>query len=75
LKLNGFDENVALEFAQTLSEGKAMVKGLEVLAIEEIIVEVIGLPVDGKNYPVTRDARSARAEFTEPGDPPLIVDK
>lgn len=37
LKINGFNEDFALEFSQTLSEGKTMVKGLEVIATEERI--------------------------------------
>jgi len=75
LKLNGFNENIAFEFAQTLSDGKAMVRGSEVLATEERIAEVTGLPIHGEEYPVSKDARLARAEFTKPRDPPLTIDK
>lgn len=37
LKLDGFNEGISLEFSKTFSEGKAIVKGLEVVAIEERI--------------------------------------
>lgn len=75
MKLNGFNEDIALEFSQTLFEGKSMVKGMEVLATEEIIAEVTGFPSNGENYPASRDTKSARAEYTKPGNPPLSVDK
>lgn len=74
-KLDSFNEDIALEFAQKLSYSKAMVKGLEVIVIEERIVEVIGFSAEGEPYPISKDARLARAEFTEPSDPPLVVDK
>lgn len=45
------------------------------IATEERIAEVMGLPANGEPYPTSRDARSARVEFTEPTDPPLVVDK
>lgn len=51
-----------------------MVKGLEFIAIEERIVEVIGFPAKGVPYPTFKDARSAREEFTKLSDPLLVVD-
>lgn len=75
LKLDSYDEDIAQEFAQTFSEGKIVVKGLEVIVTEERIVEVMGLLVDGEPYPTTKDLRSAKAEFIEPSDLPLVVDK
>lgn len=58
-----------------MSKGKATVKGLEVIATEERIAEVIGFPVDGENYPASKDTKSTRSKFTEPNDPPLSIDK
>lgn len=75
LKLDSFNEDIALEFAQTLSDGKEMVKGLEFMATEETIVEVIGLSIEGESYPTSRNVRSARENFTKPSDPPPVVDK
>lgn len=75
LKLQSFIEDIATEFAQTFSNGKAMVKGLEVVVTEERIAEIIGLSIDGEPYPTSRDARTVRVKFIEPGDPPLVVDK
>lgn len=69
MKLDGFDEGIALKFSEMFSEGRATVKGLEVVATEERIIEVTGLPSDGENYPTSRDAKLARAEFTKPNDP------
>lgn len=48
LRLDVFDKNIALEFTHTFSEGKATVKGLEVVVTEERIIEVTRLPIDGK---------------------------
>lgn len=45
------------------------------MANEERIVELTSLPVEGSKYVESKDARSVRAEFTRPGDRPLIVDK
>lgn len=75
LKLNGFDNDIALEFSQTFSNGEAMVKGLKVNAIEEHIAEVSRLPMEGEKYPESEYARFAREKFSRPRDPPLNVDK
>lgn len=74
MRLDGFDEGIALEFSQTFSEGKATVKGLEFVVTKERIVDISGLPIDGENYPTSRDARSARAEFMVQGDPLINID-
>lgn len=61
MKLDGFDEGIALKLTQTFSKGRAIVKALEVVATKERISEVSGLPADGEHYSASRDARSARA--------------
>lgn len=75
LKLDSYNEEIGHEFAQTFFEGKAVVKGLEVIVTKERIMEVTGLPASGEPYPTTKDARFSRAEFIEPNDPPLVVNK
>lgn len=75
LKLTEYNEDVAREFICTFSDGEAGVKGLRVITIGELIVKVMGLPTDREKYPKTKDARSARVEFTQPDDSPLVKDK
>ena len=44
LSLKGFNEEVDLQFMTTLKDGVVEVKGLKVEFIEDVVVEVIGLP-------------------------------
>lgn len=53
----------------------AMVKGLRIPVTEECIAQVSSLPRDSEPFPETNDVRSAKAQFTEHGDPPLEVTK
>lgn len=73
LKLIAFDEEAANEFSRTFDEGEALVWGLKVIATEERIVEVIGLPPQGTHYPNEHDARAARVQFSQPDDPPMEI--
>lgn len=50
-------------------------KGLEIVATTERIVEATGLLAEGEHYLVSRDARLARVEFTIHGNPPINIDK
>ena len=75
LSLMAYDEEAVIEFTKTFNEGKALVWGLKVVAIEECIIEVTWLPIVGENYPSSHDARSVRAQFTSPHDPQLDVTK
>ena len=75
LSLNAFDEEVDTEFTRTFDEGEAFVWGLTVIAIEEHIVEVTGLPIIGEHYRNTHDVRSARAQFARPTDPQMDITK
>lgn len=74
MKLTEFNEEIVREFTSILSDGEAQVKGLRVVVTEEWIAEVTGLPTNGENYPESKDACSAREEFTRQGDPPLVID-
>lgn len=75
LKFTEFNEEIVRQFTHTVSNGEAHVKGLRVVATEERIVEVTGLPIEGEKYSDSKDARNKKAEFTRPGDPPLVVDR
>lgn len=75
LKMIEFNEEIAREFTHTFLDGEGQVKGLRFVVIEEWITEVIGLPAYGEKYPESKNARSTRAEFTQQGDPPLVIDK
>ena len=44
LSLKGFDEEISLQFLSTLNDGFAMVKGLKIEFIDDVVVEVTGLP-------------------------------
>lgn len=70
-----FDDEAASEISRTFEEGEASVWGLTVIAIEERIAEVTRLPTVGQHYPNEHDARSARAQFSQPNDPPLEITK
>ena len=70
-----YDEEAAIEFTRTFDEGKASIWGLTVVAKEEHIAKVMGLPTIGEHYLSSHDARSARAQFTIPHDPQLDVTK
>lgn len=45
------------------------------MVIKEQIAEVTGLPTERGKYSESKDARSARVEFTHPGNLPLVVDR
>lgn len=69
-----------MDFNQTkgkyiFEDGEAKVWGLIVIATEERIVEVTRLLAAGEHYPNEHDARSTRAQFTLPGNPPLEITK
>lgn len=59
----------------TFEEGEENIWGLTVLEMEECIAEVTGFPIIGEHYPNEHDARSTRAQFSLPSDPPLEVNK
>lgn len=42
LKLNEFENDIALEFSQNFANGEVMMKGLKVIAREEQITKVSG---------------------------------
>ena len=75
LRLNAFDEEATTEFTRMFDEGEASIWGLTVIATEELIVEVTGLPAIGEHYPSTHDVRSARAQFTRLIDPQMDITK
>ena len=47
-RINGWDEEITLEFALNLEEGVSRVRGLEIPVTEETIVEVSGIPQGGE---------------------------
>ena len=69
MSLNVFDEEAATKFTWMFDEDEASVWGLIVIAIEEHIYEVIGLPTIGEHYPNTHDERLAIAQFVIPTNP------
>lgn len=75
LNLMAFDDEVASEFSRTFMEGEALVWGLKIIAIEERIVEVTTLPLQGEHYPNEHDARVVRVQFSQPNDPPIEITK
>ena len=50
-----------MEFMMTFDEGEASIWGLRVIATQERIEKVIGLPTIGKHYTNEHDAKSSRA--------------
>lgn len=74
LKIRDYNEEIASKFMHSFNEGEAIVKGLRVIATKQWIAEVTGL-LGEELFPESKDARSAKAEFTLPIDGPLTVDK
>jgi len=63
-KLQGFDESVALEFALTLQEGEATVRGIKIPITTEILARVTGLEEEGEAWFERRKPfASLREEF------------
>lgn len=50
LSLQRFDEEIALQFHNTLHEGYATVKGVRIEFLEEIVAEVTGLLTIGERW-------------------------
>ena len=75
LQLTKYNEEVAMDFMTTFDEGEATIWRLRVVSIEETIEEVIGLSTIREHYPNEHDAKSLRAQFTQPGDPQLDITK
>ena len=75
LSLIAYDEEAAIEFTRTFNKGEASIWGLTIVATEEHITKVIGLPTVGEHYPRSHDTRSVGAQFTRPHDPQLDVTK
>lgn len=73
LSLDSFDEEATGKFLRTLSEGEATIWGLTVVATEDRIAKVTGLPVVRENF--SSDAASVKAEFSIPIDGSLEVSK
>ena len=63
LSLTTFDEEAVTKFTRTVDEGEASIWGLMVIATEERIAEVIGLPAIGEHYPSTHDVRSEKSSI------------
>lgn len=75
LIMNRFDEEVALQFMTTLRNGIAMVKGLRIEFLEEVIAEVTRFPQEGKKWEKEFNLKIARTQFSIHQDPPLDIDK
>ncbi len=69
LSLKQFDQEIALQFHNTLKDGYATVKGIWVEFTKEIVAEVSGLPTNGENWIDDMDARQAKDQFSILGDP------
>lgn len=47
-KLQGFHEEMTLEFLQNLQNGSTTLRGRDIVVSKAVIAEVTGLPVEGK---------------------------
>ena len=75
LSLKQFDEEISLQFHNSLQEGHAMVKGVRIEFIEQVMAEVTVLPIVRERWSKDIDARAAKAQFALHDDPPLQEDK
>ena len=75
LSLKKFDEEISLQFHNSLQEGYATIKGFRIEFIEQVVVEVTGLPTAGERWSKDIDARAAKAQFALHDDPPLEEDR
>ena len=50
LSLKQFDEEIVLQFHNMLQDGYANFKGIRIEFIEQVVVEVTGLPIDGEQW-------------------------
>ncbi|KAH9303578.1 hypothetical protein KI387_007982, partial [Taxus chinensis] len=64
-KIQGFDEEIVVEFTNILNNGEAKVKGLIIRVSDEILVQVIGLPAQRETFPDKADLEVTRREFAD----------
>ena len=75
LSLKQFDQEIALQFHNTLRDGYATVKGICIEFTEEVVVEVTGLPTNGERWMEDMDVHAAKEQFLVHGDPRLEENK
>jgi hypothetical protein len=75
LSLKQFDQEIVLQFHNTLRDGHATVKGIWIEFIEEVVAEVSGFPTNGEQWTKDMDARQAKGKFSVPRDPQLEENK
>ena len=68
-KLFAWEEELTLEFLQTLRDGFATIKGVRVSFSAEIATEIMEFPLEGEEFLGTLDVVSARAQFIVHRDP------
>ena len=61
LKLSTWDEELTLEFLQTLKDGIAIIRGVRVFFSPEITIEIMELPLAGEEFSETMHPVTTRA--------------
>jgi len=74
LKLFAWNEELALEFLQTLRDGFAIVRGERVSFSPKIVENIIEFPLEGEQFSDTLDTFLARSQFIVHIDPQLQID-
>ena len=69
LRSRQFDQEIVLQFHNTLRDGYATVKGIHIEFIEEVVAEVTGLPTNGERWTEDMDRQAAKEQFSVHGDP------
>jgi hypothetical protein len=68
-RLQGFDQQQVLQFAQNLQEDHSIIQGVRILVIEEDIVQVSGLPTNGIHmFSRKHIILNAQQDFLLPGE-------
>ena len=69
LSLKQFNQEIALQFHNTLRDRYATMKRIHIEFIEEVVVKVTGLPTNGERWIEDMDARVEKEQFSVHGDP------
>ena len=69
LSLKQFDQEIALQFHNTLRDGYATVKGICIKFTKEVVAEVSGLPKNGERWMEDMDAQTEKEKISVHGDP------
>ena len=61
LKVFGWNEEVTLEFLQTLKDGAVVAKALRVLFLPKIVANIMDFPLEWEEFLEAMDSVTARA--------------